>query len=768
MPTLIGSPDYFSRSILQKDSLKTSVTQKAVSYLGSNTSFNRLNLLNNQFASIQKQLFASPLKILESEASYNGQVNSLLLDSGKSYAVNQFYISQSLSLYQIPVNVSYRFQDYATPLYPAVNNFSSDFDKEAFLASMQKKLVGKFNPEELVSDLPGTIDNAKAAAAKTFSNEISGLKSKYGDIVKKYQQQLGDPQTLITKDTKGLRQELMKNYSPGAIETKRNLFDQLQTRVNNGEQVDRALLDRLKTEISELELIDELIRKVDAQKQQWQQSGLIKKISENELAKKVKINEIANAPATIKKLAREKLNLTSIQKIFLNINKLSLGQGVANQSALSSNHYLLNGINTEFLNQGNTYLGLMFGTHNDFNSLPDRIFSNFQQASSNLSTGLKFGKGDPSGAHSHVSFNTFKIGSQQNSYGLPSVSARTVSVFGLDNRVDIGKGGYINFEVSKSTSKFEMGASPPDSFQQNKSAVNALFSGENFYQNLALNVDYQNYYKTLDLDHRMFIRYVGTAYYNPGNYFLPSGGKETGTQLKKSFFRKKLVANLRHNLREYKFSENGDQRWLNSSATVDLRWKMRRGEYLGIRYQPTKMTRSQAEIKTLMSRSNRLSAEISMNKKLFTKPYRNYLSVSFLENFYTVSDSSTIQSNAILLNSFQSYQIKTYSLFWNLSYNMADNRSQYVFFNSALNSDIGLSYAFLKTMTASSSLTYSKVKSWYEQAGLRQTLSGQLKENISFNFYIDARVNLKEYQQYYQDLIRAEWGIKYHFKQMGK
>lgn len=738
--------------------------QQAVGYMQKGYKIPDIKKIAAELDALEKQLTGSPIRIKDAEVTYNGQVNTMLLDSGRSFMYNQVIASQALNIYQLPVNISYRFQDYSTPLYPAMNTFSSDFNKDEFLAGMKKKLAGKFNPEDLAKKLPNVAEELKNTAARDLSKQINGLEGKYGSLVEKYKNQLGDLPALVSKDTKGLRQELMKNFSPADIEAKRNLYEQLQTRANNGEVVDKDLMSKLSNDMRELELINELVNTVDQQKKQWQADGLLNKIRENEQSRKVKVDELANDPSTIKKLAREKLNLSSLQKFFLNVNKLTLGQGVANQSGLSAQHYLLNGINTEFLNERNSYLGLMFGGHNDFSSLSDRMFSSFQNSASNLSSGIRLGKGDPGSAHSHLSFNLFKMGSSQNGFNTQTISPRTINVFGLDNSFNIGERGSINVEFSKSSAKYEMVQSPIDSFQQNKSVLNALYGGENFFQNLAVNIDYRNTYKSIDLDHSTYVRYVGTAYTNPGNYFLPSGGKETGTQLKKSFFKKRLQAGVRYNIREYKFSEQSDQRWINTMANMDLRWKMRRGEYIGIRYQPTKMNRVEAGNKSTINNTDRISTEVSLNKKLFHKPYRTYLSLALQNNDYTLADSGRIKSRGVLLNSFQSLQIKSYSLFFNLSYNLADNRSQYVYFNSSINSDAGISYQLLKSISASSSITYSQVKSWYEQAGIRQTFSGQIRDNISFNFYVDARMNIKEYQEFYQDLIRAEWGIRYHFK----
>ncbi len=718
--------------------------------------------VNQNLAAINKALKTSPISFNNGYLETMGHINTAYVDSSTNYSVNQIEIYEGVSLFSIPANVSYQFQDYASPGFPSVNNFSANFDKNNYLAGLKNKLKGKFNPQDLLPEKVDVTQLAKQNAEQLLRIEIEALETKYQASLQTQLNKLGGVNSLFGKDISTIREAFLNESFIQAVNDKQMAFEQLQARLNNGEKIDSTTYFGLKSALSEYAMTRELLSKIEEQKEKWQKSGLIDNIKNNEIIKKTKLEELSNAPATIRKLARNKLNLSSVQRFFLNVNKLTIGQGATNLSPMTLKNYLAKGLSTEFLNSRNNYFSVLMGGHSDFSSLYDFPFSGYSQSNTNFTSGFRFGKGELSGSHSHISFISFKQG-RQSQFLRQASPSRNSSVFTLSNRVNIGSGGFISGEISKSATEYNYYRNPLDSFQQDKGALNALMASQNFFSNIAFDINYENSYPASGSSHRIYFRYAGLSYYNPGNAFLVTGSRELGGQIRQVILKNRLNAGLRVSLREYQFGDASNDKWRNSSINFDLKWKMKKGQYLSIRYQPVKTTKLNSQLKSTLSLNNRLSAEVALNKKLWRIPYRNNVSVTFQESQYTLDINNPVRNSSVLVSSYQTIMVKNHMIYWNTNYNAINNNSQYVYFNSSFLTDIGLTYSIVPGITASSGITYSSVKAWYEQVGIRQTITGQIGKNLSMNLFLDARRNIKEHQDYYQELFRVEWAIRYCF-----
>jgi hypothetical protein len=87
-----------------------------------------------------------------------------------------------------------------------------------------------------------------------------------------------------------------------------------------------------------------------------------------------------------------------------------------------------------------------------------------------------------------------------------------------------------------------------------------------------------------------------------------------------------------------------------------------------------------------------------------------------------------------------------------------------VYFNSSVISEAGITYLLLKKISLSSAFSYNSVQGWYQQVGIKQTLSGQLNDRFNFNIFVDARRNLKLYQPLLYGLFRTDISINYLIK----
>jgi hypothetical protein len=282
--------------------------------------------------------------------------------------------------------------------------------------------------------------------------------------------------------------------------------------------------------------------------------------------------------------------------------------------------------------------------------------------------------------------------------------------------------------------------------------------------NTSLSLNYSDELTEQGLSYQFNFSKVANGYNNPGNTFLNGGSTEAGTQLRKSFLKNKLQLFFRGNLRNYKYSDELDRSWRNSYFVMDAKWRMQKGQYVSVRYQPNRMVRIEEGTKTVMTAMERLSVESGLYKKFGKTSYRNYLTLAYQQNSYAFSPTENISNTSLQVNTAQNISLGKNMLYANLGYIHSGNHSGYVYFNSSLNTDIGYSFQLLKRIIASSGIVYSSVNAWYKQLGLRQSLSGELSDKFSVSIYIDARKNLQVEQPLWDSPVRADISIRYILK----
>ncbi len=81
--------------------------------------------------------------------------------------------------------------------------------------------------------------------------------------------------------------------------------------------------------------LNALLTKIEEHKNKWQASGLLNTLKQEDILNKKQLEKITKDPATITRLAKEHFNLNSLQRFFLKINKLNIGQNTLSSSNLS-------------------------------------------------------------------------------------------------------------------------------------------------------------------------------------------------------------------------------------------------------------------------------------------------------------------------------------------------------------------------------------------------------------------------------------------------
>src|SRR6185503_196287 len=305
----INKNKFLSKQNIFPDSIKPGAGQLLTGQLQE-----RWKAYNNLFTNITNDLkkkIESPFTLDKGSASIQGMSSNSNNDSLMQNTYHLFDGNAGGMILGIPFYAFYQNNYY--PFIPGgnLNRMGFQYDKETYLNSIQKKLAGKFNPEDLLSDIGDPVQLLKNAAEKSLRDELNSLNTRYKGLLDDKVKQLGNLQELFFKDPGSIRKALLDPKLIDQLKAKSALLSQLQNQVNTGEKVDMQAFESLKNDLLKYQGTQALANIIEAHSNKWQQSGLLKRIKESGLLKADLLKKIINDPSVIRKMAKQKLDLTS-------------------------------------------------------------------------------------------------------------------------------------------------------------------------------------------------------------------------------------------------------------------------------------------------------------------------------------------------------------------------------------------------------------------------------------------------------------------------
>lgn len=760
-------PAYSTIDSLLKNKVKTLSKRYVQSFLQLNQLNNHISQvknLENDLSSLYKTDIRSMFSVNQKgflthdgfSAAYSGQAGQSLF-GGNPYYINNRQLSDGISIANVPLSVVYSFQQFNDAALNSDHVINVQFDKDAFLDSYRKKLQGKLKPEDLIPK-DALLESAVKSAELTMHNELSAVKEKYKDLSGEALKKVSSLKNVVTTNITSVREQILGSISLQSIADKERILREMELQMRSGVAVDSARMNILQREIAEEASSMEIFNSIAAHKKKWDSSGLVKKILADEQLRNLRFKELLSNPGSIRQLAGQYLQTGGIQKWLMMVNSLKGGRHATTLDKLSMNNFLSDGVSME-MQSGNKYLFVLFGRQQQFNSLYDAASFSPLQPQGNLAMGMRLGKGDLNGTHSHISI--FSYNSQPPS-GRSLVSnslARSNLVLSLSNKFVSGP-STISVEVSHSSTRFK---------NESKSEISNLPGNETaqrrFADGLAMDVQYDANFEDIKLDLNVNALVTGRDYFNPGNAFLTQGLKQFDLGAQKSFFKNQLQLRMRNNWRQIDFAQLSSSKWRQNLLMLDARWQLNNGQYLGLQYQPMRSVKLDNGAKYTMGITDRLSAAFNFNKRTARFSYTNLLNLSHnrIDQSGGIYNNYKIQSSSVQLNSIQSIAFRKHVVYWNTLYSYVYTKSNTFYTNNVFNADAGFTYAIAKRMHASSGLNYYSVKGWHAVAGVRQTFTASLGQKLQVNVFVDWRTKIKETQYYYHEPLRADCSVRYIF-----
>ncbi|GAA0561165.1 hypothetical protein GCM10009415_48970 [Chitinophaga japonensis] len=677
---------------------------------------------------------------------------------GGYYYLNGLKLNAGIRVARLPLALQYLRQDYFYPAHAYNNTWQVRFDREGLLDNYRRQLKERLGVDDLVPK-DQLLEEAKNRTNNAVKAAMDSMKQAYTIQYGEAMEGLDTVQDYVQQDVSGqFRSILSADYSQIIKEKEARLKQLLEKR--GGSLKERQEASKLQKEIAAYYKLVDFYKRYQELRKQYDLSGLNKQLVQEQAERLRRYEKMMDDPESVKELAAKHLPQSGLEKFFMNVQKLNLGQQTVSLSPLSLNSYLHSGVSMEVL-KDNKYLFLLVGKERDLNALYDRaVFSPLTQ-NDHTASGIRVGRGALDGNHTHLSLFSFKQSgalTEGRTFDMPS---RSTLVLGLSNRFNIDESSSLQLEVSRSATVYDQAAYGSDTTGR-KSALGRLFSNDNLGQSIALMLKYRGNFDKAGLNIGADVTYVAAGYYNPGSPFLARGTRQGMLSVRKSWWKRKLVLQLRGDLREYVYGNLTDRKWQHFSYLADARLKLPGGQQLSLKYQPVRGVQVMPGTRLLQNASDRVTVKLNLQRRVGQAFYRNMFNIAYSSSRYLLATQYT-GVKTLTFTSLQSIAITGHLLYWNNTYNYARNPDGLAYLNSSYNTDAGFTWQLGKKWSASSALNYTSATGWYKQLGARQTLTAMVIRNLDLSFFIDVRTNIEQSAAYYNDLIRADWSLKYNF-----
>lgn len=709
---------------------------------------------NSSISALSRTLSSPSLRIIKSQLSTQVRTQMEAFSGGMDNVYNN-ELSGAVSLFAMPFHTDYHSATGWQSSSDHTRFASLHFDKNIFLQQLSDKIRKEFNPEDLFKDALQVIYAQRDKAINSLQTDLSAfLSGKHPGLLATIKDRI-NTENITRMGAESFIANILEQGQQ-LLREKESLVSRLQLRntaqVISDDSLQLAILDFE----SQSKANDVLQQELPQLRSQWLKNGILEKISGFEKLKKAAIEKLLQDPEQLRKVAQDKFKFQGIRKLLLHANSFSIGSSGVDQGSLGIKDALLNGISGSFL-KGNRFFAPVIGKIPGIKNLSDLRYANFSELPDIVTTGLRIGKGGEEGNFSHVSFSLFQPVSN-NSVPLaafsPALPKNLVSTF--SKQLHVGSSHTILAEISKST------LLQPSS---GTSGIKDLVNSDNLFGNMGINVQYRGEFEQLGLTQQTTIRYTGKEYSNIGNFALVSGTREISNDLKKYFLQRKLILQLKGHYREYDFSASR-RKWKSFSYLADIKLKLKKGEFVELRFQPYINQRSSPEESYTSSKSYRLAMRAVVNRKLgHNFRYRNFIEVSSSkDDLYDFYRDQFYSNQFTSFTSLQNFTVGKNNFFLNLSGNIARQQTGYLLGNSSVSADAGIHFSSRSNISVSSSAVYTSVQGIYRQIALRQSLSTTLGKRLVIDGYIHAGIN--KVMQSYLDLpaVSGNLSISYHLK----
>lgn len=455
---------------------------------------------------------------------------------------------------------------------------------------------------------------------------------------------------------------------------------------------------------------------------------------------------------------------TGMQSLFSNVQALKLGSfGNQVPGGIQGQDLFMDGAHVTY-KLGSIPVTAGYGTSNDISSAKDAAYQSSMYSSPKTITYL--GAQIRRGVFGNVKIamvSSFGSDVRNTAIGIPATSSNNVA-FTITKDMRLGKLGNLSVDVSKSTTlynnNYQIGS---DAILAQKAGVN-LNTTNDLFEAVGFGVNHQLDIKALDMSDNIYFNYTGMGYQNPGNNGYGGARKKMGGSIKKSFYKNKLVLNLRTDVSGMPISYTSSDQWRSYQVQLDSRYVVNKKFNLSLKYATNGTSKQIDEVVTPVYTFSKLQIDGNINYKIGKNFTVSHFSIG-KQDYSNVTDLAMAGGGGsmIMATYTQSMVINRNSLTATMFYNKELTPNSLI--GNMFNADMSYQYTVFNKLNLSSGLTYLNNAGIASQAGIRQSVQLFSSKSFDMNSYVDIRKNLVTplYPELYS-ACRAELSLKYHIR----
>lgn len=445
------------------------------------------------------------------------------------------------------------------------------------------------------------------------------------------------------------------------------------------------------------------------------------------------IAALVEEPGNTSRIASNLMHLSPLQRLMMHMKELRVGSIGADASKGSVSDLFMTGAMGTFL-KGNKFIMLGLGKTKEM-GIQD---AGLQSATGNPAYSMQFvrvGRGDIGNKQSHVSVLNANAKPQQQ-YGIStSAISRNIFVGAVSKQLSLGDLGTLDFELSKSSGQF--GTNSQDAAAVSKSAASHFLN--DIWATAAIGMAYNGEVKKIGLSQKVYFKYSGLGYVNPGAPFGSRGTTQYGLYVKRSWLRNKVMVSVRTDIRNLAVSPLTDDKRRSQQYAFDARYRFTRRFSLSMNVLQNTLKET-SEGKSYTAFLNRKISFMSQaNGKIGGKSFSNSSTVGLQQLNYLAPDAP-LKSLFVNASSMQTWMAGPGMVMVSVLYSR-DVKNTAVY-NNLLNTEGGYQYRLWK-LSCSSALIYMDSRDVVTQLGLRQQLSAQFFKHWSVTASADGRHNIR-------------------------
>ena len=704
---------------------------------------------------------------LNAEADYTYFQDTAGLGLGVFKNMSGFFgytVNYGVSLGGLPFTASVRENNGVNTLNytPFQNFYQFNFNHEQYLQTLRNKLMEKLSPEVLMNSALSRVSVIRKNYETELNGEVNGIQQDYAKTYKSTVALPSGATNLGNSDMGALRTQLMPGDS---IQKYQKDMTRLQDMIskNQGQPPTKdSSYQSTLASTKRFETLEKIYTRIAAYRKKFQDNPIVKQLLSTSALSPNGIKAYLSDPKNLSQVLDDQASMSAFQQLFVNINKLDLGQNAVQQGELNVQNVVNTGANTEFQNKSTT-VGMIYGQNNSPNNWQQAgLTSQVTNEYSNL-TGFKLGSGTGSKLDESISFDMFHM-SNTGSLGQSGASYLPVApsqdgAMSLHTGYQFSPKQTITLDLSKSFGSYSQ-TSGPDTSAGGKLPSGSVFNGAG-KSNFAGILNYTG--EIFKTDIKVYIKKVGLGYYNPGNALLHSGETELGLGLSRKFLDNKLTVKYEGDYRKQVYDPYGNYVYTAFDDKLQVGYKIDRNDKVNLTYQRSDYQSDFYGLAPVFGLNSRLQLDASYRFVVDGKKVMNNTTISRSETDIPLSTGGDYIDHSTLVTSTSTFTAGKNPLSLTVLANISDNNSYY--FNTSMYSvEANYPYTLPGWPRMSSGIGYYDNEGWNKQVGVRQQVSAVLQKKITLDLQLSYRKAVEIVQSALANQLFVTAMVRYNFK----